>query len=83
MILNHYFQKKSFKINLINGIYNNLLKYFIFVHLLLIEDYEQGALRKKLIIAPFVGRLKTATLINFIYAYASWVNHFIFLTFCW
>ena len=42
------------------------------------EDYEQSALRKKLIIAPFVGRLKTATLINFICAYVSWVNHFIF-----
>ena len=34
---------------------------FVFVHLLLIEDYEQGALPKELIILPFVERLKTAT----------------------
>ena len=47
------------------SIYSNLLKYFIFVHLLPIEDYEQGALRKELIIVPFAGRLKTATLRKF------------------
>ena len=34
----------------------------MFVHLLLIEDYEQAALRKKLAIAHFVERFKTATL---------------------
>ena len=32
------------------------------VHLLLIEEYEQGVLRKDLIIEPFVERFKTATL---------------------
>ena len=42
------------------GIYSNLLNYFIFVYLLLIEDYKQGALRNKLIIAPLVQRFKTA-----------------------
>ena len=34
----------------------NLLKSFIFVHLLLLEDYEQGALQKELIIAPLMNR---------------------------
>ena len=35
------------KVQLINfvSIYSNLLKYFIFVHLLLLEDYEQGDFR--------------------------------------
>ena len=40
------------------SIYSNLLKYFIFVQLLLIEDYKQGALRKDLIIVPSVDCLK-------------------------
>ena len=35
-----------------------MLKYFIFVHLLLIEDYEQGDLLKELISTPFVRRFK-------------------------
>ena len=42
--------------------YSKLLKHFIFAHFLLIEDYEQGALRKDLIVAPFVERFKVATL---------------------
>ena len=42
--------------------YRNLLKNFIFFHFLLLEDYEQGALSKKLIIATFVERFKAATL---------------------
>ena len=37
-------------------------EYFVFVHLLLIEDYEEGALRKDLTIAASVEKLKTATL---------------------
>ena len=43
----------------IMGISSNLLKCFIFIHLLVIEDYEQRALQKELIIVPV--RLKTAT----------------------
>ena len=39
-----------------------LLKYFIFARFLVIEDYEQGALRKDLIVAPFVERFKAGTL---------------------
>ena len=39
----------------------NLLQHFIFAHLLLLEDYEQGALQKELIIAPLMEWFKTAT----------------------
>ena len=42
--------------------YSILLKHFIFARFLLIEAYEQGALLKDLIVAPFVERFKTATL---------------------
>ena len=42
--------------------YRNLLKNFIFFHFLLLEDYEQGTLRKEPVIATFVERFKTATL---------------------
>ena len=58
-VLNTYFSK----VLLINSInfYSNLLKNFIFVHLLLLEDYEQGALQKELIIVPLIERFKTAT----------------------
>ena len=42
--LKTYFEK-VYLINFIS-IYSNLLKYFIFVHLLVIENYEQGALEK-------------------------------------
>ena len=42
--------------------FSNLLIHFFFVYLLLIEDYEQGALQKELIIATFVEWFKTATL---------------------
>ena len=45
--------------------YSNLLNHFIFVYLLLIEVYEQGALRKELIFAPLIGRVQTATLKKF------------------
>ena len=58
-VLNTYFSKVLL-INSIN-IYRNLLKNFIFVHLLLLEDYEQGPLQKELIIALLMGRFKTAT----------------------
>ena len=41
------------KVLLINSIrtYRNLLSHFIFDYLLVIEDYEQAALQKKLIFA--------------------------------
>ena len=42
--------------------WNKLLKYCISAKFLLMEGYVQGALRGKLHIAPFVERLKTATL---------------------
>ena len=42
--------------------YSKLLKHFIFARILLIEDYEQGALRKELIVAPFVEQFKRGTL---------------------
>ena len=42
--------------------YSKLLKHFIYARFLLIEGCEQGALRRELIFAPFVERLKTATL---------------------
>ena len=45
--------------------WNNLLKYCISVNFLLIEDYSQGTLRKDPRIAPFVERLKIATLGRF------------------
>ena len=44
------------------SIYSNLLNHFIFVDPLLIEDYEQGALRTKPVIASFAERIKIATL---------------------
>ena len=47
--------------NFIN-VYSNLLNHLVFVHFLLIEGYEQGALRKELIFATFVEQFKTATL---------------------
>ena len=51
-IENRYFEK----VLLMNSIrtYKNLLKNFISAHFLLLEDFEQGALRKELIIATFV-----------------------------
>ena len=58
-VLNTYFSK----VLLINSIntWSNLLENFIFVHRLLLEDYEQGALQKELIVAPLMERFKTAT----------------------
>ena len=61
--------EKVFLINLIST-YPKLLKHFIFARFLLIEGSEQGALRKELILAPFVElilapfveRFKTVTL---------------------
>ena len=52
-IENRYFGK----VLLMNSIrtYKNLLKKFISAHFLLLENFEQGALRKELIIATFVG----------------------------
>ena len=58
-VLNTYFSK----VLLINSINtsSNIIKIFIFIHLLLLEDYEQGALQKELITAPLMERFKTAT----------------------
>ena len=50
-----------FLVNVI-GTYSKLLKHFIYARFLLIEAYEQGALRKELTIAPFVERFETGTL---------------------
>ena len=58
--LNSYFEE-VFLMNFIS-IYSNLLNHILFVHFLLIEDYEEGALRKKPVIAPFVEQFKIATL---------------------
>ena len=65
---------------------SNSLKKFIFVHLLLLEDYEQGALEKELIIVTFVEQFKTAPLrksqqIIFISALSKLVKSFIFVDF--
>ena len=42
--------------------YRNFLEKFFFAHLLLLEDYHQGALRKESVIATFVQQFKIATL---------------------
>ena len=64
--------------------YSNLRNHSIFVHLLLTEIYEQGALRKEPIIASFLERFKKATLrkvflMKFISTYSNLLNHFIFV----
>ena len=56
---NSYFEK-AFLINLIMT-YSKLLNIFIYARFLLIEACEQGALRKELIVAPFVERFKIGT----------------------
>ena len=43
-------------------VYRNLLKNFIFTHFLLLEDFEQGAPLKELIIATFLEWFEKATL---------------------
>ena len=59
---------KVFLINFIST-YSKLLKHFIYSRFLLIEGYQQGALRKELIFtpffAPFVECFKLATLGKF------------------
>ena len=42
--------------------WNNLLKQWISSEFLLMEGYEQGALRKELHNVPFAERFKTTTL---------------------
>ena len=42
--------------------YRNLLKNLIFAYLLLLEDYDQVALRKESVIATFIEQFKIATL---------------------
>ena len=58
VVLHTYFSK----VLLINSsnTWSNLLKKFYFFHLLPLEDYEQGALEKQLIIASLIERFKTA-----------------------
>ena len=62
-VYNSYFEK-VFLINFIST-YSLWLQHFIFVRLLLIEDYEQGALRKELIIATLIEGFQIATLRKF------------------
>ena len=62
------------------------LKNFIYSRFPLIEGHEQGALRKEMIVAPFVERFKNsyfekAFLINFISTYSKLLKHFIFACF--
>ena len=62
------------------------LKNFIYSRFPLIEGHEQGALRKEMIVAPFVERFKNsyfekAFLINFIRTYTKLLKHFIFAPF--
>ena len=59
-VLNSYFSKAL----LINSVstWSNLLKNFIFVHFLLLEDYEQVGLRNDLNITPLMESFRTATL---------------------
>ena len=42
--------------------YSNLLNHFIFADFLLVEGYQQGALRKQSVISPFKKRFKTISL---------------------
>ena len=55
---NHF--EKAFLINFLRT-YSKLLNIFIYARFLLKKEYEQGALRKELIFAPFVERFKGAT----------------------
>ena len=57
------FQKMVEKVLLMNSIctHRYLLHHFIFGHLLLIEDYEQGTLQKGSIIATFIEWFKAVT----------------------
>ena len=59
-VLNSYFSK-ALPINSVST-WSNLFKNFIFVHFLLLEDYEQVGLRKDLNITPLMESLRTATL---------------------
>ena len=61
-VLNTYLSK-ALLINSINT-QSSWLKNIILVHLLLPEDYEQGALQKDLITAPLMQQFETATFRN-------------------
>ena len=37
-------------------VYKNLLRNFVFAYLLLLENYEQGILQKKSVIATFIEK---------------------------
>ena len=56
-----WFKFEVFQMNSIRT-YRNLLKNFIFTHLLLPEDYDQGALQKESVIATFIEQFEIATL---------------------
>ena len=45
--------------------WNNLSEHYISAYVLLMEGYAQGALRKGLLIDPFVERFETAILEKF------------------
>ena len=83
MVPNNQYEK-VIQINFIST-YTNLLQHFICITFLLIEDYEKCALQKEPVIAPFVGRFKTATLrkssLSFIRTYRSLLKNFIFTKF--
>ena len=59
-VLNSYFSK-ALPINSVST-WSNLFKNFIFVHFLLLEDYEQVGLRNDLNITPLMESFRTATL---------------------
>ena len=67
-LLKHFSFAKNVVVLLINFIitYSGLLNYCIFAHPLLIEDREQGEVRKELIIAPLTEWFQTASL-NMLY----------------
>ena len=44
--------------------FKNVRKSFIFAHILLLEDYEQVALRKEPVIATLIEQFKIATSTN-------------------
>ena len=65
------------KVLLITSIsaYSNLVNNFIFADFLLIKDYQQGALRKQPVIAPFKERFKTISLRKFVnFIFENFVN---------
>ena len=58
--------------------YSNFLKSFSFADILMIEDHEQGTLRKDPAIADFLEQLKTITLRK-----SNWYVLSVFTVICW